>query len=123
MEILNLISNQLNQNGYSKNMQTKGKIGAIYIFPTYYTPDDCFACEGYSLLIVDYQDLYNVVGKKFNKSDDPDGTFRIPDYNLTKRFLQPGTEVGTQIEAGLPDHGYSFLVGWFRCCRGRKGKS
>lgn len=113
MEILNLISNQLNQNGYSKNMQTKGKIGAIYIFPTYYTPDDCFACEGYSLLIVDYQDLYKVLGTKYNKSGDESGTFRIPDYNLTKRFLQPGTDVGTQIEAGLPDHNHTVTAFWW----------
>ena len=62
MEILSLLSNQLNQNGYSKNMQTKGKIGAIYMFPADYTPDDCLSCEGYSLLIVDYQDLYKVLG-------------------------------------------------------------
>ena len=45
MEILNLSTNQLNQNGYSKNMQTKGKIGAIYTFPADYTPDDCLSCE------------------------------------------------------------------------------
>ena len=104
MEIKNLNTNQLNQNGYSKNMQTKGKIGALYTFPTKYTPDDCLSCEGYSLEIVDYPDLYNVVGTKFKKTEDADGTFRIPDYNITKRFLQPGTDVGTQIAAGIPDH-------------------
>lgn len=103
MEILNLSTNQLNQNGYHKNVQTKGKIGAIYTFPTNYTPDDCLSCEGYSLQIVDYQDLYKVVGTKFKKSGDASGTFRIPDYNVTKRFLQPGSDVGTQIAAGLPN--------------------
>ncbi|MEE0495667.1 MAG: phage tail protein [Cyanobacteriota bacterium] len=104
MEIKNLKTNQLNQNGYSKNVQTKGKIGAIYTFPADYTPDDCLSCEGYSLLIVDYQDLYRILGTKYNKSGDESGTFRIPDYNITKRFLQPGTDVGTQIAAGIPDH-------------------
>ena len=44
MEIKNLKTNQLNQNGYSKNVQTKGKIGAIYTFPADYTPDDCLSC-------------------------------------------------------------------------------
>ena len=36
MEILNLTTNQLNQNGYTKNTLTKGKIGALYTFPTLY---------------------------------------------------------------------------------------
>ena len=106
MEIKNLKTNQLNQNGYSKNMQTKGKIGAIYTFPADSTPDDCLSCEGYSLLIVDYQDLYRILGTKYNKSGDESGTFRIPDYNITKRFLQPGTDVGKQIAAGIPDHSH-----------------
>ncbi|MBR1626466.1 MAG: tail fiber protein [Bacteroidales bacterium] len=103
MEILNLLSNQLNQNGYSKNMQTKGKIGALFAFPINHTPDDCLSCDGYSLLIVDYKDLYKLLGKTFNKSGDAEGTFRIPDYNVTKRFLQPGSNVATLVEAGLPN--------------------
>lgn len=107
MEIKNLKTNQLNQNGYSKNVQTKGKIGAIYTFPADYTPDDCLSCEGYSLLIVDYQDLYRILGTKYNKSGDASGTFRIPDYNITKRFLQPGIDVGKQIAAGIPDHSHT----------------
>lgn len=111
MEILNLSTNQLNQNGYHKNVQTKGKIGAIYTFPTNYTPDDCLSCEGYSLQIIDYQDLYKVVGTKFKKSGDASGTFRIPDYNVTKRFLQPGSDVGTQIAAGLPNISGSWAAG------------
>ena len=103
MEILNLTTNQLNQNGYTKNTLTKGKIGALYTFPTLYTPDDCLPCEGYSLSISDYKDLYRVVGTQFNKAEDEVGTFRIPDYNVTKRFLQPGTNVGIQVAAGLPN--------------------
>jgi len=103
MKISNLLTNQLNQNGYSKNMQTKGKIGALFAFPINHTPDDCLSCDGYSLLIVDYKDLYNLLGKSFNQLNDPDDTFRIPDYNVSKRFLQPGSEVGTLINAGLPN--------------------
>ena len=63
MKLFNLSVNQLNQNGYSKNMQTKGKIGALFAFPIKHTPDDCLSCDGYSLLIVDYKDLYNLLGK------------------------------------------------------------
>lgn len=111
MEILNLRTNQLSQNGYSKNMQTKGKIGAIFTFPTDYTPDDCLSCEGYLLQIIDYQDLYKVIGTKFKKSGDATGTFRIPDYNVTKRFLQPGSGAGTQIAAGLPNISGSWAAG------------
>ena len=110
MEIKNLSTNQLNQNGYSKNTLTKGKIGALFTFPTLYTPDDCLSCEGYSLKISDYKDLYRVLGTQFNKTDDEIGTFRIPDYNITKRFLQPGTDVGIQIEAGLPAHTHTITM-------------
>ena len=53
--------------------------------------------------ILDYKDLYNLLGKSFNQLNDPDDTFRIPDYNVSKRFLQPGSEVGTLINAGLPN--------------------
>ena len=111
MKLFNLSVNQLNQNGYSKNMQTKGKIGAIYTFPADYTPDDCLSCDGYSLLIVDYQDLYRVLGTKYNQSGDEAGTFRIPDYNITKRFLQPGKDVGTTYNAGLPNIWGEFNLG------------
>ncbi len=107
MKLFNLSVNQLNQNGYSKNMQTKGKIGALFAFPINHTPDDWLSCDGYSLLIVDYQDLYRILGTKYNKSGDESGTFRIPDYNITKRFLQPGTDVGKQIAAGIPDHSHT----------------
>ena len=110
MKLFNLSVNQLNQNGYSKNMQTKGKIGALFAFPINHTPDDCLSCDGYSLLIVDYKDLYNLLGKSFNQLNDPDDTFRIPDYNVSKRFLQPGSEVGTLINAGLPN-----IIGDFTC--------
>ena len=113
MRIFNLVQNQLNQNGYSKNIQTKERIGTLFAYPTKYTPDDCLPCEGYSLQIEDYKDLYMVVGTKFNQSGDPSGTFRIPDYNITKRFLQPGTDVGTQIAAGLPDHNHTVTAFWW----------
>ena len=37
-KLLNLTANQLNQNGYHKNVQTKGKIGALFAFPINHTP-------------------------------------------------------------------------------------
>ena len=110
MKLLNLSANQLNQNGYSKNMQTKGKIGALFAFPINHTPDDCLSCDGYSLLIVDYKDLFKLLGKTFNQLNDPEDTFRVPDYNITGRFLQPNSNVGIQKDAGLPNIiGYAVI--------------
>lgn len=93
----------INQNGYHKNILTKERIGTLFIYPTDYTPDDCLSCDGYSLFIIDYEDLYKVIGKQFNQENDPENTFRIPDYNITGRFLQPNSNVGIQIDAGLPN--------------------
>jgi len=103
MKIEKLKPQKINQNGYHTNIFTKYRIGTLFIYPTDYTPDDCFSCEGYSLLIADYEDLYKIVGTKFNHEDDKEGTFRIPDYNITGRFLQPNKNAGTQIAAGLPN--------------------
>ena len=93
----------INQNGYHKNILTKERIGTLFIYPTDYTPDDCLSCDGYSLLIIDYEDLYKVIGKQFNQENDLEDTFRIPDYNITGRFLQPNSNVGVQTNAGLPN--------------------
>lgn len=100
----------INQNGYHKNILTKERIGTLFIYPTDYTPDDCLSCDGYSLLIIDYEDLYKVIGKQFNQENDPENTFRIPDYNITGRFLQPNSNVGVQIDAGLPNITATFGV-------------
>ena len=103
MKVNTLKSPPVNQNGYHKNSLTKERIGTLFIYPIDYTPDDCLSCDGYSLQITDFEDLYKVIGTKFNQSGDESGTFRVPDYNVTKRFLQPGSGAGTQIAAGLPN--------------------
>lgn len=104
MKLNTLKTPEINQNGYHKNSLTKERIGTLFIYPIDFTPEDCLSCEGYCLLIEDYKDLYKVIGTKFNRSNDAAGTFRIPDYNITGRFLQPGNGAGTLIEAGLPNH-------------------
>lgn len=103
MKVNTLKNPQINQNGYHKNVLTKERIGTLFIYPIDFTPDDCLSCEGYSLQISDYEDLYKVIGTKFNKNGDASGTFRIPDYNVTGRFLQPSQNAGGLIEAGLPN--------------------
>lgn len=113
MEVKNLTTNQLNQNGYSNNLLTKDKVGALFTFPINHTPEDCLSCDGYSLQISDYKELHKIIGTKFNKSGDVAGTFRVPDYNITKRFLQPGSNVGSLIEAGLPTH--THVITMKRC--------
>lgn len=44
-----------------------------------------------------------MIGDKFTQSVDDAGTFRIPDYNISKRFLQPTQGAGNLIDAGLPN--------------------
>ena len=103
MKILNLTTNEVNQNGYHKNILTKDKIGALFIFPNGYTPSDCLSCEGYVLKITDYKKLYKVLGKNYNTGSEASDEFRIPDYNVTGRFLQPSSKPGELIAAGLPN--------------------
>lgn len=103
MKLDTLKNSNINQNGYHKNVLTKERIGTLFIYPIDFTPDDCLSCEGYSLQINDYEDLYKVIGTQFNQADDEEGTFRIPDYNITGLFLQPGlSNFGTKKSAGLP---------------------
>lgn len=107
MEILNLNTNEINQNGYHINKLTLDKIGFIFTAPIKIVPDDCLACDGYVLKIIDYIKLYAVIGKTFNLGTEAEDEFRIPDYNITKRFLQPGDNAADVIEAGLPQHTHS----------------
>ena len=107
MEILNLKTNEINQNGYHFNKITKNKIGMIFTAPVDYVPDDCLACDGYVLKIDDYKKLYSIIDTKFNDGTESEDEFRIPDYNITKIFLQGGNNAGAKIPAGLPQHTHS----------------
>ncbi|MBR1626465.1 MAG: tail fiber protein [Bacteroidales bacterium] len=110
MKISNLITNEVNQNDYHFNKLTRNKIGFLYIAPVNIVPDDCLACDGYVLKIIDYKKLHSVIGTYFNTGGEAEDEFRIPDYNITHRFLQPSKEVGVKIEAGLPN-----ITGDFTC--------
>lgn len=107
MKILNLSTNQLNQNGYHRTTLTLEKIGFIYTAPIKIVPDDCLACDGYVLKKVDYQNLYTVIGTAFNTGEEAEDEFRIPDYNITNRYLQPSQIAGVLVEASLPKHTHS----------------
>ena len=104
MKILNIKTKDINQNGYHKNILTRDKIGALFVFPNGHVPNDCLACDGYVLKINDYLKLYAILGKDYNKGDEENDEFRIPDYNITGRFLQPGSKsFGILKNAGLPN--------------------
>lgn len=103
MEILGLKTNLLNQNDYANNQLTPDFIGSLITYPINYTHPKCLPCDGYVLKIVDYEPLYSVIGTQFNDGTEAEDEFRIPDYNITKRFLQPSNTAGTKIEAGLPN--------------------
>lgn len=103
MEISKLKTNEINQNGYHKNILTRDKIGALFIFPNGHIPEDCLACDGYVLKIEDYLKLYSVLGNDYNTGSETSEEFRIPDYNVSGRFLQPGVSAfGSKKAAGLP---------------------
>ena len=69
-------------------------LGVIQIWTGKEAPDNYKLCNGQTLKISDYQELYNVIGTKFNRTCQPDetaypepnsGYFRLPD--LRRRFV------------------------------------
>ena len=109
MKISNLITNEVNQNEYHFNKLTRNKIGILYVAPVNIVPEDCLACDGYVLKIIDYKKLHSVIGNYFNTGEEAEDEFRIPDYNITGRFLQPNSNVGILIDAGLPNITGAFV--------------
>ena len=103
MKISNLITNEVNQNEYHFNKLTRNKIGILYVAPVNIVPEDCLACDGYVLKIIDYKKLHSVIGNYFNTGEEAEDEFRRPDYNITGKFLQPSKNVGISINAGLPN--------------------
>ena len=61
-------------------------------------------------IIILHSQLHAVIGNKFNDGTESSEEFRIPDYNISKRFLQPGIACGTKIEAGIPDHTHTVTA-------------
>ena len=111
MKKINLKTNPLNQNNYNINKLTPDQIGSLVVYPVDYTHENTLSCDGFVLLIEDYPLLYSVIGKKFNTGSESETEFRIPDYNITGNFLQPGSNVGNKVEAGLPNISGYFTGG------------
>ena len=110
MKLVSLKTNPLNQNNYNRNALTPEFVGSLVIYPVDITPEKCLPCDGYKLKKADYAQLYAVIGNKYNDGTEASDEFRIPDYNVTGRFLQPGAKVGTQIAAGIPDHTHTVVA-------------
>lgn len=103
MKIISLETNQLNQNQYNLNLFTPEFIGSLVIYPIDYTHHNCLPCDGYVLKISDYQLLYSIISTKFNTGEEATDEFRIPDYNISGRFLQPNKSPGKIFAAGIPN--------------------
>ena len=110
MKLVSLKTNPLNQNNYNRNALTPEFVGSLVIYPVDIIPEKCLPCDGYKLKKADYAQLYAVIGNKYNDGTEASDEFRIPDYNVTGRFLQPGADVGTQIAAGIPDHTHTVVA-------------
>ena len=111
MEILNLKTTPLNQNNYSQNQLTPDFVGTLVVYPINFSHPKCLPCDGYILKRIDYEQLFSVIGTQFNDGTEAEDEFRIPDYNISKRFLQPGSNASVKIEAGLPNITGSFGIG------------
>ena len=111
MEILKLQTNFTNQNNYSQNQLTPDFVGTLVVYPINFSHPKCLPCDGYILKRIDYEQLFSVIGTQFNDGTEAEDEFRIPDYNISKRFLQPGSNAGVKIEAGLPNITGSFGIG------------
>ena len=76
--------------------------GSYIQFAGSQAPDGFLVCNGGAISRTTYSALFAVIGTTYG-SGDGSTTFNLP--NLTDRFLQGSTSVGTVKNAGLPDIG------------------
>lgn len=67
-----------------KSVRLYDTVGTIMYFGTETVPDGWLQCNGTTLYVSDYPELYAYIGNKFG--GDPDNTFKIPD--LRQRFIR-----------------------------------
>ena len=73
-------------------------IGVVFPYCATTPPVNYLICDGSLYEKTAYPELYAIIGNAFGGDDT---TFAVP--NLTDRFIQGGTNVGTEKEAGLPN--------------------
>ena len=75
-------------------------VGSVTAFAGSTTPDGWLLCDGSAVSRTDYADLYAVIGDTYGDGDGST-TFNLP--NLTDKFIQGNSTVGTVKSAGLPN--------------------
>lgn len=83
-------------------MYSTAPVGSILAYGGEVIPDTYLRCDGASLSITQYPELYKAIGTTYGSVDDDH--FNLPD--LRGRFLEgtpSGTTLGTKVDAGLPN--------------------
>lgn len=81
--------------------------GQIVIWPVEIIPSGYIECNGSSLLINSYQNLYTVIGVRYGSGDDPPNTFNIPD---TRGLFVRGWDHGAGIDIGASSKTFNGSV-------------
>jgi hypothetical protein len=81
-----------------QQIYSNSPIGTVLSFAGSVAPNGYLVCNGQSVAVVDYPDLYAVIGNIYGGDD---ANFNVP--NLVDKFIQGSTTSGTEKEAGLPN--------------------
>lgn len=84
--------------GFSDKNFSTCPIGTVLSFAGQTAPNGYLLCDGASYKVVDYPDLYAVIGNTYGGDST---NFNVP--NLVDKFVQGSTTSGTEKEAGLPN--------------------
>lgn len=66
-------------------------------------------CDGSEYSRIDYANLFAIIGTTFGQGDGST-TFNVPNYSGRFLMMDSTKTIGTNIEAGLPDHIHTSLV-------------
>lgn len=90
-------------------------VGMILPYPSSNVPEGYLSCDGSELLISDFEDLYEVIGKTFGSTDST--TFCLPDLRNKTLWGCGVNSVGNVLTSKLPN-----IKGQFRL-QGTEGSS
>ncbi len=81
-------------------------VGTILVCPSETIPVSTLLCDGSSLLITNYEALYEVIGTTFGAADSTH--FNLPDLRNVTLWGSGDNSIGTILQAGLPNITGSF---------------
>lgn len=88
------------------------RIGTMFASSGSEAPEGSLICNGSFLKITEYQELFKIIGHKYNSGIDPkDGTFKIPDH--TGRYSRGASStlpVGSYQDDSIKNHSHSINV-------------